>query len=187
MDKFISHYKDHTCIYGSDGSKKDERSAAAAVCPGITFTNRLPGGSSIFSAETRAIQLALSYINLTFHDKFIILTDSLSVLQTMKNKDWSNPVISQTLIQLNSLTNKNKRIIFFWIPSHIGIKGNDRADKAANLALTNHITNMNIPLSDFKPTIRDYTNNCWQEIWNNEENNKLHSIKPSVKELTPIH
>ena len=46
---------------------------------------------------------------------------------------------------------------------------------------------MNIPLSDFKPTIRDYANNCWQEIWNNEENNKLHSIKPSVKELTPIH
>ena len=186
MNRFISHYKDYTCIY-TDGSKRDERSAAAAVCPGITFTNRLPEGSSIFSAETRAIQLALNFIDLTFHDKFIILTDSLSVLQSMKNKDWSNPLISQTLIQLNSLINRNKRIIFFWIPSHIGIKGNDRADKAANLALTNHITSMNIPLSDFKPTIRDYANNCWQETWNNEENNKLQSIKPSVKDLTPMH
>ena len=135
------------------GSKKDLNTAAAAVCPGITLTNCLPDGSSIFSAEARAIYLGLSHIQLSFRNKFIILSDSLSVLEAIKNRKWKNPLISQILIYYDSLVSNRKEIIFFWIPGHIGIQGNDRADQAAKKALNDLISDMKIPLSDFKPII----------------------------------
>ena len=40
----------------------DIKAAAAAVCPGVTLTSRLPDNASIFSAEAKAILLAMTYI-----------------------------------------------------------------------------------------------------------------------------
>ena len=80
-----------------------------------------------------------------------------------------------------------KEIIFFWIPGHIGIQGNEKADQAAKRALSDRISEMKMPLSDFKPIIFDYVIRCWQEDWNMEVNNKLHVIKLSVRERVPLH
>jgi hypothetical protein len=47
---------------------------------------RLPDNASMFTAEAKAIDLALSYIEQHIHDKFVIFYDSLSVLISIKNK-----------------------------------------------------------------------------------------------------
>ncbi|WP_411025633.1 ribonuclease H family protein, partial [Salmonella sp. s55004] len=109
----------------------DKAVAAAAVCRGIVFSSRLPDAASIFSAEAKAILLALNYFEFTFHNHFVIFSDSKSVLQAIKNRNWKNPIICQILQKFDLLYNTNKRIILFWIPSHIGIPGNDKADSAA--------------------------------------------------------
>ena len=63
---------------------------------------------------------------------------------------WTNPFILQILLKYNALKTSGKRIILFWIPSHVNIPGNDRADAAAKKALENPVTNLTIPYSHFR-------------------------------------
>ena len=159
--------------------------AAAAVCRGIVFSSRLPNAASIFSAEAKAILLALTFIEYTFQNQFIF-SDSKSVLQAIQNLNWKNPLIYQILQKHDSLYNLNKRIIFFWIPSHIGISGNDKADSEAKKALNNNISSILLPSTDFKYNCCRYILNLWQTQWNQDIDNKLFSIKPKI-ENTPLH
>ena len=47
---------------------------------------RIPDGSSVFTAETKAIDLALDFVNnCSYTDKVVILSDSLSVLQALNH------------------------------------------------------------------------------------------------------
>ena len=88
------------------------------------------------------------------------------------------------LLKHNELAELN-RIVFCWLPSHVGIKGNDKADIAAKSALSLNISDLNIPFTDFKPSINTFVHNKWQMSWNAAVLNKLHSIKPSLGEWQP--
>ena len=74
-----------------------------------------------------------------------------------------------------------KTIKFCWIPSHIGIPGNEAADKAAKTALNLPITAMSIHFADFKSRINDYMDLLWQQRWDEQTHNKLHSLKPELQ------
>ena len=91
-------------------------------------------------------------------------------LQSLHNRHIENPL----LLKHNELAELN-RIVFCWLPSHVGIK----ADIAAKSALTLHISGLKIPFTDFKPSINTFLHNKWQMSWNAAVFNKLHSIKPS--------
>ena len=70
-------------------------------------------------------------------------------LTAIHNLNWSNPLILQILLKYHSLREASKKIILFWIPSYVGIPGNEKADIAAKKALQNPISDMTIPYSDF--------------------------------------
>ena len=60
---------------------------------------RIRDGSSIFTAEAKAVDLALDFIRTSDTiNKFIIFSDSLSVLNDMNNTRSKNPQI-QTLLE----------------------------------------------------------------------------------------
>ena len=46
----------------TDGSKQDEKVACAVISPNFTDSIRLPDNSSIFTAEAKAIDIALYHI-----------------------------------------------------------------------------------------------------------------------------
>ena len=67
-----------------------------------------------------------------------------------------------------------------WIPSHIGVRGNERADSAAKAALDLRPDNICIPYTDLKPQINKLFFAKWQQRWNNNINNKFFQITPTL-------
>mgnify|MGYP003492452020 FL=1 len=177
--EILSFYPDRQAIY-TDGSKVGDRVACAAVSNTVTFNRRLPDGASIYSAELTAILLALDLAKRYHSTKFFICTDSLSALEAIQNRKLDQPFIQEIYSKLSKLTNARKSIFFLWTPGHIGIAGNERADKAAKEALKLDIFKMPLPWTDFKPKIKQLIQAKWQEDWNTKTTNKLHSIKPKL-------
>ena len=129
IEKFhtiLLHHPDHQYIF-TDGSKDNNKTACAAVLNKTILKKGLPKESSIFTAEICAIDLALDIISKNKYSKYIIFSDSLSVLTSLKNKILENPLIIKLLNRLYSMSS-HKEIIMCWIPSHIGVSGNGRAD-----------------------------------------------------------
>ena len=126
QNNFLDH---HHHIY-IDGSKQGMKVGCAAVFQNQELLKRLPNESSIYSAKVIAIDLAMNIIANHKSSKFIIYSDSKSVLQALQCKDSSTPLITRLLDKMNTLP-KNNSIILTWIPSHIGIQGNERIDRAA--------------------------------------------------------
>jgi len=78
---------------------------------------------------------------------FIIFSDSLSSLEAIGLSGFKLEIdIVQNIIQdYTHLANCGKKIILCWIPSHVNIRGNERADTTAKSALSLPITNMKLP------------------------------------------
>ena len=96
----------------TDGSKQDEKVACAVISPSFTDSIRLPDNSSIFTAEAKAIDIALYHIRDHPEKQFIIYSDSLPVLRSLKNLDHRNPLIQQIFRKYNYLS-AFKEIVFF--------------------------------------------------------------------------
>ena len=79
-----------------------------------------------------------------------------------------------------------KEIVLCWIPSHIGIQGNEMVDKQAKTSLSLEPTSFKIPFSNFKPSINKYILEEWQTTWNNSIGNKLLDIKPTIGEYQSV-
>ena len=140
--------------------------------------------SFIFTAEASAIDLALNIISKSKHKKFIIFLDPLTVLLSLRNKKFQKPLIIELLSRLDSMSNR-KEIIICLTPSHIGVRGNERADSAAKLALDLTPDKSRIPHTDLKPTINKFLHTKWQQQWSNNIHNKLFQIQPTLGEWRP--
>ena len=160
----VEFYGNYSHVY-TDGSKKDEKVGSAAVWLDTTRKTRLPNGCSIFTAEASALIDALKLISESDTARFIIFTDSLSCLQAIENEDMSNTLIHTYLSDYTELVSNGKEVVMCWIPSHIGIEGNEKADAAAKSSLDDDITPMSVPYSDFLPKVREYFHNLWQGWW----------------------
>ena len=137
----------------TDGSKTKEGVAAAGVSTKRVenfFTCRLPDDSSIYTAELRAILLALEHVHYSQKNSFLILSDSLSSLQSILNLKYDHPVLVQILELYTEMTRDGREIVFIWVPGHVGIRGNSAADSAAKDALDGDISVELIPFSDLK-------------------------------------
>jgi ribonuclease HI len=180
--EYLSGELDSVHIY-TDGSKDRNGVASAAVSVGRLFLFRLHNEASIFTAESRAIILALKIIESTSAPKFIVFSDSLSCLQAIQYPSWKNPVISEIIEKTHILSTSGKQIQFCWLPSHVGIRGNEAADVAAKAGLQLEInTGIKLPYSDLIQLINVFIKDIWQHQWNSSVFNKLKIIKPMLGE-----
>ncbi len=150
--ELLSEFHDFTFIY-TDGSKDGNTVGCAAICGATEILCRLPDYSSIFSAEIRAILLALDLFQYFDSSNCIIFSDSLSSLQAIKTCKYDNVLVQQVAEKCHMLCANGKTVKFCWLPSHIGIKGNERADAAAKSALKLPVLDFKIPYSDVKTRI----------------------------------
>ena len=112
--------------------------------------------------------------------QFIVFFDSLSVLQAIKNFDVDNDLVMHIVGEHWRLVKSGKHVELCWIPSHIGITGNQNADAAAKVALYQQITFSKLPATDFYPSISQYCSSEWQVSWDSCTSNNRHAIIPVV-------
>nr|XP_042900099.1 uncharacterized protein LOC122269733 [Parasteatoda tepidariorum] len=156
------------------------------VVANITYSYDIPVICSVFTAEAFAILLALRLISSHSARKFCIYLDSLSVLRQLEHvRNEAHPILIFIQHILTSLYKKGFKILFCWIPSHVGIKGNDKADSAARSA-SSPIT-LSVPFSDLKNHIRKLFQCLWQQHWDLQGENKLHSVKPTLEPWPALH
>ena len=67
----------------------------------------------------------------------------------------------------------------------MGIRGNEIADAVAKEATSKGLITSVLPFSDLKPKIHSYTHASWQKDWDEQVDNKLFEIRPSLSEKLP--
>ena len=79
------------------GQKKTQRSVVLLYQATIFFMQRIPDNSSTFTAEAKAVDLALDFIRTCdTNSKFIIFTDSLSVVESYEPYQFKESTDAET-------------------------------------------------------------------------------------------
>lgn len=171
----MSQYQGYAVIY-TDGSKSEDGVGAAAVMGTTVRQMSLPATATVMTSELYAIQLALGIIRDTSHDKYVICTDSLSSIQAIDHHTEKNLLLQKIMILINEIIMEGRDITLSWVPSHVGIKENERADCAAKEAAKKPAEFVFIPYRDWYPLIKKRVYDLWEEEWNLQRRD-LQSIK----------
>ena len=97
-----------------------------------------------------ALYLALDRVEMADdHERnYVFFSDSKSALQAISRQYWMHPLVFKVLECLHWLVQCQEKILFYWVPSHVGIRGNEKADAAAKAGLLR-----GVKYSDFKKHI----------------------------------
>ncbi|GFW87120.1 RNase H domain-containing protein [Trichonephila clavipes] len=103
----------------------------------------------------------------------------MSALESLHfSTEHRHPTVIEILLLLRKLERKGFDIIFSWVPGHVGILGNEKADTAAR-SMSDHMQR-SVCCQDLKTSAQNYIHRVWQETWDQQVLNKLHSIHPST-------
>ncbi|XP_042911389.1 uncharacterized protein [Parasteatoda tepidariorum] len=191
---FTAHrhqYSQYIPIF-TDGSKSVGYVGCGVIIADDTFSYKIPHICSVFTAEAVAILMALRLISSNSTRKYCLYSDSMSVLSQPEKFHYdSHPILCIIIHLLITLQKNGFEIIFCWVPSHVGIPGNERADSAARSATS--ALSLSIPFADVKIHIRKFVTSVWQQQWDLKVLNKLHNIKsvganlPTLKRKNCMH
>ncbi|KAI5642076.1 RNase H domain-containing protein [Phthorimaea operculella] len=162
----------------TDGSKQEDGSVGAAfvACdpdkdtPVVTRKFKLHHSCSVFQAELLAIQEACRWAINNRYPHILIFTDSLASIKAIQNRSNTHPLVTQIHRLLYDY--KDKGILEInWVQSHVGIIGNEAADKEANDAskLCKENDYSLFPISYVKQQVNKENRNIWQERYANAE------------------
>jgi len=98
--------------------------------------------------------------------------------QVFHNWRLETGYVQKFITDYSQLSNSGKTIILIWIPSHIGIRGNELADEAAKSALNLSMSAVKCPAADLYSQVANHCQRLWQAKWDGCVSNKLHSVKP---------
>ena len=180
--ELCSEFKGFIQIF-TDGSKDDCAVGSAFISGNdIKYGFKLNDKCSILTAELYALLQALKFIKLNLTDKeFLICSDSLSSLQAIDALYSPHTLVQEIHSLLASLSSRDVTVVFCWVPGHVGIQGNELADRAAKAAsLKASVDNNKLTFNDLKNFFKASLKNKFQTIWDQEMNNKLREIKPFV-------
>lgn len=112
----------------------------------------------------------------------VIFTDSLSAIDVIKNhtNQKQHPIAQQILNNL--LLNPHTNVTICWIPSHVGIRDNDKVDQLAReSALMSPVPNISVPRTDLNLFFKNLCDQKFDQSWRAiSSSNKLRSIRANT-------
>ena len=199
--KHICSSQRNSLIIYSDGSKHGEtdslEAGLAVKTSSTSFTQyswNIGKSCEVFDAELYALDKAFQYVikastSLSQIQDVWIFSDSQAAIQRLQSnhiKAGQNRVNSITrLVTKTSL--KDVRLHLQWVPSHMGIEGNEEADKAAKSGTLKpcSVSDACVSLSFVKRKIKE---NCllnWQRIWETQKVGKHYIQFDTVPKWRP--
>jgi ribonuclease HI len=136
LEHLGSQYQQSLQIF-TDGSVMEDGAAGAAfVIPTFNLVRsyQLPQ-VSVYTAELLAISMALQFISgfPTPPISIVICSDSRAALSSI-HSDSSNAredLVREIAAVAHQLISRGTEVRFQWVPAHVGLSGNEGADKAA--------------------------------------------------------
>src|SRR5215469_13802396 len=185
FNEFLVTIPEYTQVY-TDGSKDSNGTASAAIMGANQLTTRLPNCASIFSAEIHAKLLAFQLIAKFSNTNFMIFSESLSSLQAIVGGHCrSKADVLDVTEKLHRLYLSGKSVEFYWIPSHVGIKGNEAVDLLAKRAISQEIDmSIKVGYQDLFDDINRFIYKSFQNHWNSFTSCKIYPIKNTVGETS---
>jgi ribonuclease HI len=185
----LSHIPSNICVY-TDASK----SADGTVGIGIFIANndtidheleyRLTDGASVYLAELTAIKKAVEIFTAIYPQEknMYLCSDSLSGILSLRSpafKKSSN--VANEIYRI--LYQTNLKLHITWVPSHIGIPGNECADKLAAKGAKHKDIDIHVTqdLSAFKQKVKSYIDHLWQLRWSSLDKGDIyHKVSPNI-------
>lgn len=130
--------------------------------------------SSVYSAELSAIEMAL--IKTIGHpanpNSVTILSDCRSAVQSILFPSLPCPKLIHNICKLsNHLSRENILTYIKWIPAHTGQKGNEEADRLANIGSKISLDfpnwTLTLPIEDLTSTLERHAISRWKLFWGN--------------------
>ncbi|XP_064482984.1 uncharacterized protein LOC135395825 [Ornithodoros turicata] len=137
LEHLNSAYSQRLPVY-TDGSVSQGGSTAAFYIPheNLEVAHRLPYETSSTESELFATQTVLNHIAGSAPGSWTVFTDSKAALEVLVNYCSRTIGGLDTMIvaTYNRLLSSGHSLCFQWVPSHIGLHGNTRADALARRA-----------------------------------------------------
>lgn len=179
MDKYgvqrylMKRYREDVSIYTDVSKQSDKRMGVAYVIPKLKVEvgKRISDDLAVYTAELVAVWLALLWVEVNRPRKAVIASDSSSALisiKTCQSKSRQDMVIE--IIQIaNNLIQSGTEITLIWVPAHIGVIGNELADKCAKKAAgnSNVAIEVNYSEAEIKSIVKNIVKGKWQTLWDN--------------------
>ncbi|GBN71096.1 hypothetical protein AVEN_247195-1 [Araneus ventricosus] len=130
----INNIPSQALVLYTDGSKSNSGRTGSGVYAraedGLVFRCRFrnPDNCSVFRSELLAITEALDFALRSETSDTYILTDSKSSIQYLKNWTKISEKTGQEIISKIVSLSQRSRVCIQWIPSHVGVFGNEVAD-----------------------------------------------------------
>ena len=154
--------------------------------PEMEKSARITNGVTVYTGEMVGIKIALESVRrmeqTTSHRHYAIFTDSLSNIDNFTStRSHSQPRLFAELMDL--IGTINCHITLVWVPSHIGIEGNERADRLAYNGSQRQEIDMDVgfELQEAYGRVNHYINLLWQQEWDSETSGRhYYGIQPDV-------
>ena len=168
--EFLKHKHKTDLEIFTDGSKCLEKVGSGVVIRRGDFLKEIPlrlqDNSSVFIAELFAIRVAIFELKNLQNLTVCIYSDSRSALQAIDKFYSEHPLVQTIQEEIAKCSSAGLVVKLCWVPGHVGIEGNDLADKVAKAAvLLETITFKEISARDFKLVLKDCIIGKWQSEW----------------------